>query len=241
MHVRAEPGALPGDGTKFEDYFRSVGLRSQQPLDLSAFEVIDASVGRARRSSTSSSTSPADRLIEAFPGMTRGPTRGVRPHWGPLDGAGEDAAAHRDRAAPRPDENRTLARELRPTELVQPARRRASRPPRASLRPRAPAQRTTQRADRAALARAYRARPRGTGRRSLPSDDPCREEPPADGEIDEVRREVALLRAEGEMVQMLRRGEGFEAATVATVRGLIGARRHTRPARSPTRCWASLR
>ena len=61
-----EPGAVPGDGTKFLDYFRSVGLPDQEPLDLSEFEVIDESVARHVDPRVELSFSAA-RLIEAFP------------------------------------------------------------------------------------------------------------------------------------------------------------------------------
>lgn len=42
----ALPGAIPGDGTKFEDYFRSVDLPIQRPLDLSGRAVLTEALAR---------------------------------------------------------------------------------------------------------------------------------------------------------------------------------------------------
>lgn len=58
--------AIPGDGTKFEDYFRSVGLRSQQPLDLSQMKTLDDSLVREIDPDVGLKFN-ADDLLEAFP------------------------------------------------------------------------------------------------------------------------------------------------------------------------------
>lgn len=58
--------AIPGDGTKFEDYFRSVGLRSQQPLDLSQIKILDESLVREIDDDVTLRFN-ADDLLEAFP------------------------------------------------------------------------------------------------------------------------------------------------------------------------------
>ena len=62
----AEPGAIPGDGTKFADYFLSVGLPVQEPLDLDTLDVIDGSARRHVDPNVDLQFS-AERLLDAFP------------------------------------------------------------------------------------------------------------------------------------------------------------------------------
>lgn len=62
----ANATAIPGDGIKFEDYFRSVGMPIQTPLDLSAVKVIDESLAQDI-DRTVDLQFDADALIEAFP------------------------------------------------------------------------------------------------------------------------------------------------------------------------------
>jgi hypothetical protein len=73
---------IAGDGTKFEDYFRSVGLPTQKPLDLSAAPVLDESLARYVDREVELKFSP-DRLLDAFPGKpcpvgSAGPLHPVR-------------------------------------------------------------------------------------------------------------------------------------------------------------------
>jgi hypothetical protein len=58
--------SIPGDGTKFEDYFRSVGMPIQTPLDLADVNVIDESLAK-HVDMTVDLKFDADALIEAFP------------------------------------------------------------------------------------------------------------------------------------------------------------------------------
>lgn len=63
----SEPGgALAGDGIKFEDYFKSVGMRKRRPLDLSEYEVIDESLARRVDKTVDLAFDP-ERLMEVFP------------------------------------------------------------------------------------------------------------------------------------------------------------------------------
>jgi hypothetical protein len=58
--------ALAGDGTKFQDYFLSVGLPVQEPLDLSQFAVIDESLVKYVDQNVDL-TFDGDALLAAFP------------------------------------------------------------------------------------------------------------------------------------------------------------------------------
>jgi hypothetical protein len=62
----SQPAAVPGDGTKFRDYFASVGMPEQRPLDLSDVARIDEGLAREVDRTVDLRFS-AERLLEAFP------------------------------------------------------------------------------------------------------------------------------------------------------------------------------
>ncbi|WAC66500.1 polysaccharide pyruvyl transferase family protein [Agrococcus sp. SL85] len=65
------PRQIAGDGTKFLDFLRSVGLPDQEPLDLSQLEVLDASLLAHVDPSTAHAEFDAEALLESYPGPRR--------------------------------------------------------------------------------------------------------------------------------------------------------------------------
>jgi tetratricopeptide (TPR) repeat protein len=63
-----QPTAVPGDGTKYRDYFQSVDMPEQEPLDLSGLAVIDERLA-GRVDPAVDLQFSADRLIDAFPDL----------------------------------------------------------------------------------------------------------------------------------------------------------------------------
>lgn len=63
------PKPIAGDGTKYIDYLRSVGLQDQTPLDLAAFPVLDQDLLRHVDPATAEISFDADALMEAFPAV----------------------------------------------------------------------------------------------------------------------------------------------------------------------------
>lgn len=59
--------AIAGDGTKYEDYFRSVGVMPQVPLDLAGFSIVDERLA-ARVDGSVDLRFDEEALIGAFPG-----------------------------------------------------------------------------------------------------------------------------------------------------------------------------
>lgn len=65
------PRPIAGDGTKFLDFLRSVGLPDQEPLDLSQLEVLDDSLLAHVDPATAHAEFDAEALLESYPGPRR--------------------------------------------------------------------------------------------------------------------------------------------------------------------------